>query len=687
MKRKTHFRWLLGWIVTLFLGPSVHSLFAQSGKSFIAWAPNSEDTLFVSSPTDTLFVQGSIFLENKGIMIHNNGVVVFTDTFQKNVGGATASYTARNDARLVFQGQKGYVRLPGDSARYLVVESPQWDDTLKFGRPFWVKKHIWLKKGRVLTHNSAPLVLDAREWNWALPIVGTNDSGYVIGPVDWYWDNTFYGASRTLLFPVGDDTAYRPVRLLFPKVWSPLPSVSPKRVRFVHIQGNPGGTPGIGIHQLSNRRYWKGTLVNGDWDLLYDSVKVSLGAGPDDTLLYGTTLSAWRIASDTQGTGIYNSLGGADHIPGRIAFITTKALINPLHGSGAQVFLALGTYGCKAGPIVASPTDRPCQGDTVQVKGTILAAEVPAIQWLYQWDSSATLYTGGNDTVEYAGTVWDTLYYFFVVKDTVNGCVPDTARITLFSQPSLKTNLLLVLEGAFNSAQNRMVPDSGFLEVLKKVYMPGTGYTSSIDSMYPGYTPLAVSGGDTVIDVIWVYLRGSLAGPNIDSAMAWLIEDGTIRDFKTATRPFVNFGCDASAGNYYVVVAHRNHLPVMSSGAIALSTDDNPAAIAFTNISNLYQDPMAYFPPLKQINTVHALYGGNVVDLPGEMPEVNAFDYFLTYSQNGILTGYAPEDTRLDGNVNANDYNLTSQNNDELYRTHVPNAPSPPRETISVPPN
>lgn len=59
-----------------------------------------------------------------------------------------------------------------------------------------------------------------------------------------------------------------------------------------------------------------------------------------------------------------------------------------------------------------------------------------------------------------------------------------------------------------------------------------------------------------------------VANPKI-SQPAWLLTDGTIRNFADTTKNYVEF--DTTAGNYYVVVRHRNHLAIMSATAQALS--------------------------------------------------------------------------------------------------------------------
>ncbi|MFN7707697.1 MAG: hypothetical protein ACK5QE_03425, partial [Sphingobacteriia bacterium] len=184
-----------------------------------------------------------------------------------------------------------------------------------------------------------------------------------------------------------------------------------------------------------------------------------------------------------------------------------------------------------------------------------------------------------------------------------------------------------------------------------------------------------------VVDLIKVSLRSdATAAPVVaDEAYAWLRADGTVVDFATASRAGVDFCGLAAAGNYYVVVSHRNHLAIMSAQPYAVSTAASPPLLDLTN-------PISIFTVSGETNghlvangpsyVVAAMFAGNNVDLPSfqDVGAVNAADYFNCYVQNNSIPAnvYIQEDANLDGNVNATDLNRTRTNNFSLQITRVP---------------
>ena len=108
-----------------------------------------------------------------------------------------------------------------------------------------------------------------------------------------------------------------------------------------------------------------------------------------------------------------------------------------------------------------------------------------------------------------------------------------------------------------------------------------------------------------------------------------------------------------SAGNYYVVVSHRNHLAIMSSSAIALSSSSE--LYDFTTAQTLaYQsNPMEDF-------FTGGIYGMIAGD-PDRDDSVNTTDlnaYWIL--QNGATYDYQTKtaDFNLDATINSTDLNL-----------------------------
>jgi hypothetical protein len=139
-------------------------------------------------------------------------------------------------------------------------------------------------------------------------------------------------------------------------------------------------------------------------------------------------------------------------------------------------------------------------------------------------------------------------------------------------------------------------------------------------------------------------------------APAWLLADGTIRSFTDTTKSFVEFY--AAAGNYYVVVRHRNHLAIMSAASVGLSS-------AGSNYDFTTAQTQAYGTnPMRQLTTgVFGLVGG---DCSGSIPgvqdgSVDALDRNETMNRR-YLSGYRTSDVNLDGNTDSLDRNITLNN-------------------------
>ena len=114
------------------------------------------------------------------------------------------------------------------------------------------------------------------------------------------------------------------------------------------------------------------------------------------------------------------------------------------------------------------------------------------------------------------------------------------------------------------------------------------GYTASIVGSIPNAN---------IVDWVLLELRtGTASGTKVATRAAFLKSDGTIVDIDGLS-PIPITGL--SAGNYYVVVRHRNHLAIMTASTIALSGG-----------SALYNFSTAQVTGLIGTNPMVALSGG-----------------------------------------------------------------------------
>lgn len=264
-----------------------------------------------------------------------------------------------------------------------------------------------------------------------------------------------------------------------------------------------------------------------------------------------------------------------------------------------------------------------------------------------------------------------------------------SAEIDVNIQPTLKLKLKASLQGAKSPLNDGTMTSSlQNINNLKQVYEP-TGNISL--SPYPFITYVGEGklkqgikvpdlSGSNAIDVIQIELRNSY-DPNVVEATTygWILEDGTITDYQCGQSylygtviPYVNFKY-ALAGDYYIVVKHRNHLPIMSLTPHTINSFVPSSPLDLTDPINLYNPYGNQF--FQDINSNAYMFMGNVYDNLSiqDIGEVNATDFFIVSVQNDHNpTGYYIEDLNLDGQVDATDFNFIQTANDHLYHTDVP---------------
>ncbi|WP_422107132.1 HYR domain-containing protein [Winogradskyella sp.] len=235
----------------------------------------------------------------------------------------------------------------------------------------------------------------------------------------------------------------------------------------------------------------------------------------------------------------------------------------------------------------------------------------------------------------------------------------DTCSFTVtVTDPSGNCNVLVspkvYLQG---STLNSTVTSDGLMrdDLRTGNHIPlNTPYT---DNTSINGSVLNVTGADAIVDWVWVELRDANANTVIvEGKSALLQRDGDVVALDGLSA--LMFG--QLAGSYYVVIKHRNHLGIMSSATIALSSTTtlvdftNGSTVTFGNNAQttlgLSNGTFAMWVGDSNGDTV-VQYVGGIQDTPGILAEVlNDNGNFLNLP-TFVATGYSNRDVNMDGNI------------------------------------
>ncbi len=158
-------------------------------------------------------------------------------------------------------------------------------------------------------------------------------------------------------------------------------------------------------------------------------------------------------------------------------------------------------------------------------------------------------------------------------------------------------------------------------------------------------------------DIVNVEIRTSLQGNAIETKKAFVLKDGSLVDYNTL-QPTITFS--ASGNAYFVVVKHRNHLPLASK-----------QLVTHQSICDLTM-PQNVFGEYKKVNSVAVMIAGNVHDDAGNVNEINATDFWMvSKAKDDHLNGYVQADVNLDGLVNEIDFQIVKANAEKLYFSQI----------------
>ena len=228
--------------------------------------------------------------------------------------------------------------------------------------------------------------------------------------------------------------------------------------------------------------------------------------------------------------------------------------------------------------------------------------------------------------------------------DQGDGFYFDDFRVVDYVNP-IVVNTKVFLEGPFNAGSMSTTLSTTGLVPTSQPY---------------NTTPWSFAGterfgsiGSTIVDWVLVELRtGTDAATKVATRAAFLKSNGSVVDLD-GTSP-VGFG-GISAGNYYIIIRHRNHLAVMSVNAVALSFS-----------SPLY-DFTDWGSGQKVFGTATAMknLGGGVYGMYAGNNDGNSVVNVLDYNAVGLQvfqSGYKLADHDMNGIINVLDYNPVGLN-------------------------
>jgi hypothetical protein len=188
-------------------------------------------------------------------------------------------------------------------------------------------------------------------------------------------------------------------------------------------------------------------------------------------------------------------------------------------------------------------------------------------------------------------------------------------------------------------------------------------------------TPWFYAGGETVaaipagvVDWILVELRtGTASATMVARRAAFVLADGSVTDLDGISP--VAFGDGLLAGNYYIVIKHRNHLAIMSAAAQPLS--DASVLYDFTSSqSQSYFDVSIGLPQVKDLGGGSWGMIGGDGDADGKIFVSDIFGVYMPQANSTI--GYYSGDFDMNTNVFVGDIFGIYWPNANLL-THVPN--------------
>jgi hypothetical protein len=250
---------------------------------------------------------------------------------------------------------------------------------------------------------------------------------------------------------------------------------------------------------------------------------------------------------------------------------------------------------------------------------------------------------------------------YFEVRNPGNDEVASSFQSGTIIIGGVTANLKVYLQGPYNTSTNLMnnVLNTSLLIPTAQPYNVSPWNYAGTESVTTSF----FAGNNNIADWVLLELRtGTGSGTIIAKKAALLKTDGRVCDCRDVNSPVIFEGI--SAGNYFVVVRHRNHLGVMSAAPVAIGQQSQ--LYDFSTGTTQYYGGDAY----KISNNIYAMYSGDV-NADGY---VTGTDYnILTVDLSNGVSGYVMTDLNFDTYVTGTDYNILTTNLKDGVSSKIPN--------------
>ncbi len=272
----------------------------------------------------------------------------------------------------------------------------------------------------------------------------------------------------------------------------------------------------------------------------------------------------------------------------------------------------------------------------------------------------------------------------YVRSRDANGRWSETANVSFTNNATISFATKALLQGAYNSNTGLMTDNLRSLNLI-----PLTEPYSALSATVPSFTHvngggnetvsapvLAVTGNNAIVDWVFLELRDAANPATVIATRSALLQrDGDIVATDGVSQVAFN---TVMAGNYYIVVQHRNHIAVRSNNFKKL-TVGTPNVMDFTN--NLIEalatpSGTAYNALATTVDNKYVMWGGDAngdksITKLGSSASNNDYAAFTNYlnGANRILNVYRREDFNLDGSVSR--LGSTKVNNDYAMFKHI----------------